>query len=75
MTAVTIKIRLEFRTMAAGFRCRGEGIHREKPIMKPMIEFVLLSDMLVTNPVGTYEESGCSRLVFIHNTFKSLVFP
>jgi hypothetical protein len=75
MTAVTIKIRLEFRMMAAGFHCRGQGNQREKPNMKPMIELVLVSDMLVTNLAGTYEPSVCSKLVFIHKAFKSLVVP
>jgi hypothetical protein len=70
---VTIKIRLEFRVMATAFRCRGY-IRTAKPKMKFMIELILFSDMLVTNLAGTYELSDCSKLLFIHNTFKSCWF-
>lgn len=73
--AVLIKIRLEFRMMTVAFCCRGHCVQTEKPNMKLMIELVLVTDTLATNLAGTYELSDCSKLVFIHNTSKSLLVP
>jgi hypothetical protein len=59
--------------MVVAFLCHGHRIHTEKQNMKSMIELVLVSATFVTTLAGTYKLSDCSKLVFIHNTSKSLL--